>query len=160
VAQSGISTYRYVGEQIFLLLLFTGSLMCYLELQNKSREALVSGYAVWPDVFARIFLGTYPGQQDLDNVVWLGLCTYDVQFKSSWRKHKHVNCLVIAGYLCYDTTNMLIYYKYLGDKSAIIHHVIFACAAAYVLGHSIMAFPFVWLALCEISTPSLNLRCV
>ncbi|KAK9915790.1 hypothetical protein WJX75_004146 [Coccomyxa subellipsoidea] len=107
-----------VISSVHALVLCLGSLMCYLELQNKSREALVSGYAVWPDVFARIFLG----------------------------------------YLCYDTTNMLIYYKYLGDKSAIIHHVIFACAAAYVLGHSIMAFPFVWLALCEISTPSLNLR--
>ena len=31
--------------------------MCFLELQNKDRQALVSGYAVWPDVFARMFLG-------------------------------------------------------------------------------------------------------
>ncbi len=67
---------------------------------------------------------------------------------------------MIAGYLLYDTTNMLAYYKYLGDKSAIIHHVIFACAAAYVLRYSIMAYPFIWLSLCEISTPSLNLRWV
>lgn len=67
---------------------------------------------------------------------------------------------VTAGYLLYDTTNMLAYYQYLGDKSAIIHHVIFACAAAYFLRYSIMAYPFIWLSLCEISTPSLNLRCV
>ncbi|BDA44408.1 probable TLC domain-containing protein 4 [Coccomyxa sp. Obi] len=107
-----------VISSVHATVLCLGSLMCYLELQNKSREALVSGYAVCPDVFARIFLG----------------------------------------YLLYDTTNMLAYYKYLGDKSAIIHHVIFACAAAYVLSYSIMAYPFIWLSLCEISTPSLNLR--
>lgn len=39
--------------------------MCYLELQDKSREALVSGYAVWPDVFARIFLGMHPGSASI-----------------------------------------------------------------------------------------------
>jgi len=62
--------------------------------------------------------------------------------------------------LLYDTTNMLVYWKYLGDLSFILHHVIFMTAAAYVLGNSIMAFPFVWLALGEISTPSVNLRCL
>lgn len=34
-----------------------GSLLCYFELQDKDRESMVSGYAVYPDVFARIFLG-------------------------------------------------------------------------------------------------------
>ena len=51
------------------------------------------------------------------------------------------------------------HFKELGDPTAIIHHLIFAFMAAYVLAHSIMAFPFVWLAFCEISTPSVNLRC-
>lgn len=60
----------------------------------------------------------------------------------------------------YDTSNMLVYFKYLGDPSAILHHFLFAFAAAYVLDQSIMAFPFIWLALGEISTPSVNLRYV
>lgn len=63
-----------------------------------------------------------------------------------------------AGYLLYDTSNMLVYFKYLGDPSAIAHHILFMLAAAYVLDQSIMAFPFIWLALGEISTPSVNLR--
>ena len=54
---------------------------------------------------------------------------------------------------------MLVYFKYLGDPSAILHHILFMLAAAYVLDQSIMAFPFIWLALGEISTPSVNLRC-
>ncbi len=53
---------------------------------------------------------------------------------------------------------MLVYFKYLGDPSAILHHLLFMMAAAYVLDQSIMAFPFIWLALGEISTPSVNLR--
>lgn len=53
---------------------------------------------------------------------------------------------------------MLVYFKYLGDPSAILHHLLFMLAAAYVLDQSIMAFPFIWLALGEISTPSVNLR--
>ena len=65
-----------------------------------------------------------------------------------------------AGYLLYDTSNMLVYFKYLGDPSAILHHLLFMMAAAYVLDQSIMAFPFIWLALGEISTPSVNLRCL
>ena len=36
---------------------FAGALGCYLELQGVEGSALVKGYAVWPDVFARIFLG-------------------------------------------------------------------------------------------------------
>ena len=36
-----------------------GALGCYVELQGVTREALVKGYAVWPDVFARIFLGNF-----------------------------------------------------------------------------------------------------
>ena len=51
------------------------------------------------------------------------------------------------------------HFKELGDPTAVIHHLIFAYMTAYVLAHSIMAFPFVWLAFCEISTPSVNLRC-
>ena len=39
-----------------------GALGCYVELQGVTREALVKGYAIYPDVFARIFLGmsTWP----------------------------------------------------------------------------------------------------
>lgn len=34
-----------------------GALLCFLELRTVERQRLVSGYAVSPDVFARIFLG-------------------------------------------------------------------------------------------------------
>ena len=63
-----------------------------------------------------------------------------------------------AGYLMYDVTNILVYWRYLADTTAIIHHVLFGAAAAYVLVHSIMAWPFIWLALGELSTPAVNLR--
>jgi len=66
---------------------------------------------------------------------------------------------MFLGYLVYDLASMLIHFRELGDPTAIVHHVIFALMAAYVLAHSIMAFPFVWLAFCEVSTPSVNLRC-
>lgn len=66
--------------------------------------------------------------------------------------------LLHAGYLLYDTSNIVVFFKYLGDVSAIIHHMIFTVATTYVLVHSIMAFPFVWLALGEMSTPFVNLR--
>ena len=72
----------------------------------------------------------------------------------------YASALLLAGYLIYDVSNILVYWKYLGDTTAIIHHLIFAAAAAYVLVHSIMAFPFVWLALGELSTPAVNLRWV
>ena len=75
--------------------------------------------------------------------------------KASCEDHSLLCC---AGYLLYDTSNMLVYFKYLGDPSAILHHLLFMLAAAYVLDQSIMAFPFIWLALGEISTPSVNLR--
>lgn len=107
-----------VISSIHAVILCIGALGCYLEMQGVKRELLVKGYAVYPDVFARIFLG----------------------------------------YLLYDTSNMLVYFKYLGDPSAIAHHILFMLAAAYVLDQSIMAFPFIWLALGEISTPSVNLR--
>ena len=45
-----------VGERAWLTL--AGALGCYLEMQGVKRELLVKGYAVYPDVFARIFLGT------------------------------------------------------------------------------------------------------
>ena len=39
-----------------------------------------------------------------------------------------------------------------------LHHALFILAAAWVLAHSIMKFPFVWLAVGEASTPFINLR--
>lgn len=44
------------------------------------------------------------------------------------------------------------------DYSGMLHHALFILAAAWVLGHSIMKFPFVWLAVGEASTPFINLR--
>ena len=49
---------RVVSSAHAILLCF-GALLCYLELQDTPRKQLVSGYAVWPDVFARIFLGEF-----------------------------------------------------------------------------------------------------
>lgn len=65
---------------------------------------------------------------------------------------------VFLGYLLYDLTFMLIYWKELRDVSGVVHHVLFMPSAAYVLAHSIMAFPFCWLSFCEVSTPFVNYR--
>lgn len=53
---------------------------------------------------------------------------------------------------------MVWYYKELHDPTAILHHFIFLMAAVYVVAHSIMAYPFSWLAFTEVSTPFLNIR--
>ena len=58
----------------------------------------------------------------------------------------------------YDLLAMIAFYADLNDPSGLLHHVLFMPAAAYVLAHSIMAFPFVWLSFCEVSTPFVNLR--
>ena len=65
---------------------------------------------------------------------------------------------IFLGYLLYDLAAMAAFYADLNDASAIVHHLLFAPCAAYVLAHSIMAFPFVWLSFCEVSTPFVNLR--
>lgn len=53
---------------------------------------------------------------------------------------------------------MVWYYQELQDPTAILHHFIFLMAATYVVAHSIMAYPFSWLAFTEVSTPFLNIR--
>jgi len=53
---------------------------------------------------------------------------------------------------------MLVYWTELRDASGVLHHVLFMPSAAYVLAHSIMAFPFCWLSFCEVSTPFVNYR--
>jgi hypothetical protein len=53
---------------------------------------------------------------------------------------------------------MVLFYKTLKDPAGLFHHALFIPAAAYVLAHSIMAFPFVWLSWCEVSTPFVNYR--
>ena len=65
---------------------------------------------------------------------------------------------VFIGYLVYDMVVMIWYYKELQDPTAILHHFIFLLAATYVVAHSIMAYPFSWLAFTEVSTPFLNIR--
>ena len=65
---------------------------------------------------------------------------------------------IFLGYLAYDLIAMIVFYKELQDPSGLLHHVLFMPCAAYVLAHSIMAFPFVWLSFCEVSTPFVNLR--
>lgn len=65
---------------------------------------------------------------------------------------------VFLGYLIYDLIMMIAFYADLNDPSGLLHHVLFMPCAAYVLAHSIMAFPFVWLSFCEVSTPFVNLR--
>lgn len=174
--RSSLAPFRYIS--------YTGALGCYVELQGVTRTALVKGYAVWPDVFARIFLGI--GPFSLSTCMWFSCesaCQFDLPMSASlpiWQavlpeayssnsKLFHEDYSLVsfrccvhcgAGYLLYDTSNMLVYFKYLGDPSAIVHHMVFMFAAAYVLDQSIMAFPFIWLALGEISTPSVNLRCI
>jgi hypothetical protein len=65
---------------------------------------------------------------------------------------------VFLGYLIYDLTFMIVYWRELRDVSGVVHHVLFMPSAAYVLAHSIMAFPFCWLSFCEVSTPFVNYR--
>jgi len=65
---------------------------------------------------------------------------------------------IFLGYLIYDAAAMIAYYKTLKDPAGLFHHLLFIPAAAYVLAHSIMAFPFVWLSWCEVSTPFVNYR--
>lgn len=65
---------------------------------------------------------------------------------------------IFIGYLVYDMVVMVWYYKELQDPTAILHHFIFLMAATYVVAHSIMAYPFSWLAFTEVSTPFLNIR--
>ncbi|KAL3143844.1 hypothetical protein ABBQ32_003667 [Trebouxia sp. C0010 RCD-2024] len=65
---------------------------------------------------------------------------------------------IFIGYLIYDMAVMVWYYKELQDPTAILHHFIFLMAAVYVVAHSIMAYPFSWLAFTEVSTPFLNIR--
>ncbi|KAK9808935.1 hypothetical protein WJX72_006612 [[Myrmecia] bisecta] len=65
---------------------------------------------------------------------------------------------VFLGYLLYDLALMIRHHRTLRDTSGIIHHLIFACTAAYVLAHSIYKYPFSWLSLAELSTPFINLR--
>eukprot|EP00884_Botryococcus_braunii_P004604 jgi/Botrbrau1/14144/Bobra.182_3s0085.1 len=65
---------------------------------------------------------------------------------------------IFIGYLIYDLVFMLIFHPVLKDNTGILHHLIFIPVTAYVLAHSIMKFPFVWLSFCEVSTPLLNLR--
>ena len=64
---------------------------------------------------------------------------------------------VFIGYLIYDMA-VMVWYKELQDPTAILHHFIFVMAAVYVVAHSIMAYPFSWLAFTEVSTPFLNIR--
>ena len=65
---------------------------------------------------------------------------------------------MFLGYLIYDLTFMIVYWRELRDVSGVVHHVLFMPSAAYVLAHSIMAFPFCWLSFCEVSTPFVNYR--
>lgn len=81
---------------------------------------------------------------------------YDSIFKIAWAPDFFAR--IFIGYLVYDMAVMLWYYNELRDPTAILHHFIFLQAAVYVVAHSLMAYPFSWLALTEISTPFLNLR--
>ncbi len=65
---------------------------------------------------------------------------------------------IFLGYLIYDATAMIAFYSTLKDPAGLFHHLLFIPAASYVLAHSIMAFPFVWLSWCEVSTPFVNYR--
>jgi len=65
---------------------------------------------------------------------------------------------VFMGYLIYDTTFCLYYYKLLKDWPSLVHHVIYLVVSGYVLYHAFFKFAFVWLMMGEMSTPCVNLR--
>lgn len=81
---------------------------------------------------------------------------YNSIFRIAWAPDFFAR--IFIGYLVYDMSIILWYWKELRDPTAILHHFIFLLAAVYVVAHSIMAYPFSWLALTEISTPFLNNR--
>eukprot|EP00959_Pyramimonas_sp_CCMP1952_P310810 6504346-Pyramimonas_sp.AAC.1 len=67
---------------------------------------------------------------------------------------------VFMGYLLYDSTYCWYYFKILKDWPSLVHHAIYLMVCGYVLHNMFFKFPFVWLMMGEISTPSVNLRVI
>ena len=67
-------------------------------------------------------------------------------------------CSVMAGYFASDLIVELLFYKCFNEVGMIIHHIIFLFACLHNLKNKVFTFQFIWLCLCECSTPFVNLR--
>ncbi|KAL3783990.1 hypothetical protein HJC23_013370 [Cyclotella cryptica] len=65
---------------------------------------------------------------------------------------------VFLSYLLYDLVHILIQYPKLGGADTILHHILFATCSVINGTYGILAFPFGWLVVGELSTIFLNLR--
>jgi hypothetical protein len=66
--------------------------------------------------------------------------------------------ITFLSYLLYDLLHIIIQYPKLGGVDTILHHVLFALCSVINGTYGIMAFPFGWLVVGEISTVFLNWR--
>ena len=66
-------------------------------------------------------------------------------------------CSVFMGYLLYDSV-LCIATPTLRSAGTLLHHVLFLVCCWLNLANSFMKFQFMWLILCEISTPFVNRR--
>ena len=65
---------------------------------------------------------------------------------------------LITGYLQWDLCWVIWHQRSSPDVESVVHHTLFIAMAQYVLWGWYFKVPFAWLALAEISTPSLNVR--
>jgi len=69
-------------------------------------------------------------------------------------------CSIMAGYFASDLILEMVYWNCFDEFGMIIHHVIFLFCCVHNLKNKVFTFQFIWLSLCECSTPFVNLRWV
>ena len=86
-----------------------------------------------------------PGKEVVDSYRWahLQVATTNTMFLS---------------YLIYDLFHIVIQFPKLGGVDTIVHHILFASCSVINGTYGIMAFPFGWLIVGELSTIFLNMR--
>ena len=72
--------------------------------------------------------------------------------------HTFFYCSLMAGYFASDLIVEIVYYRCFEEFGMIIHHVIFLFCCVHNLKNKVFTFQFIWLSLCECSTPFVNLR--
>lgn len=64
----------------------------------------------------------------------------------------------MTGYFASDLIVELVFFRCFDEFGMIIHHVIFLFCCVHNLKNKVFTFQFIWLSLCECSTPFVNLR--
>ena len=72
--------------------------------------------------------------------------------------HTFFYCSLMAGYFASDLIVEIVYYRCFEEFGMIIHHVIFLFCCVHNLKNKVFTFEFIWLSLCETSTPFVNVR--